>query len=45
MAHKLVGSSPNHDELAARHGDVALCTERIDDDLYAVDVFPLYPTR
>ena len=32
---------PALDELAARHGDVALRAERIDDDLFAVDVFPL----
>ena len=32
---------PALDALAENHGDVALHAERIDDDLFAVDVFPL----
>ena len=32
---------PQLDELAAEHDSVALHAERIDGDLYAVDVFPL----
>jgi hypothetical protein len=32
---------PVLDALAENHGDVALHAERIDDDLFAVDVFPL----
>jgi len=29
------------DELAAQHGDISLHAERVDGDLFAVDVFPL----
>ena len=32
---------PALDALAAEHGDVSLHAERVDGDLFAVDVFPL----
>ena len=36
-----IRSLPALDELAAEHDSVALRAERVDGDLYAVDVFPL----